>query len=539
MHVIGACNGPKLALAEPADEWDIEEFRDDIRIMVRRLKHVPPAPVAGEDQCGPGRRVRLAEHAPQIVIRSVAVTDMEAEGLPHPWLGRHGEAARIRGDPQQPPDEEITHVVLRPVLVDHDAGHQPVPRELQIVGRERAQHGVQLFRGRLARELEYHVTFSGGNHEVVTNRPRTLRDKRLDARQIEADRHCSGRTDAIAREQPSATRAIPAREATDDVDAQAIGTIEEALCLQCVWICEDDKGPGVVGQLFRMVEFDDGGSPLGEYRCEQTQRRLSLGLLAHPDHATGNDGARDSRSREPSHHSAPHGVGLVAEVVGGGDDDQRRREAAQLVINVICCDINRGIGIGVVRKVGGVVVHCSEACPLSRVTASPSALGFVPHIQPKGAPVATKANMETSKGTIVLELFPDDAPKTVENFVKLSNDGYYDGLIFHRVIPDFMIQGGCPQGTGTGGPGYQFEDEQNHHNVDRGKLAMANAGPNTNGSQFFIVTAEDCGWLKGKHTVFGEVIEGMDVIDVISAVDRDGRDMPTEPITMTVTIVED
>ena len=153
--------------------------------------------------------------------------------------------------------------------------------------------------------------------------------------------------------------------------------------------------------------------------------------------------------------------------------------------------------------------------------------------------MATKANMETSMGTIVLELFPADAPKTVENFVKLTNDGYYDGLIFHRVIPDFMIQGGCPQGTGTGGPGYTFEDEQNSHNVDRGKLAMANAGPNTNGSQFFIVTAEDCGWLKGKHTVFGNVVDGMDVIDAISAVERDGRDAPSEPITMTVTIVED
>ena len=149
--------------------------------------------------------------------------------------------------------------------------------------------------------------------------------------------------------------------------------------------------------------------------------------------------------------------------------------------------------------------------------------------------MATKANMETSMGTIVLELFPADAPKTVENFVKLTNDG----LIFHRVIPDFMIQGGCPQGTGTGGPGYTFEDEQNSHNVDRGKLAMANAGPNTNGSQFFIVTAEDCGWLKGKHTVFGNVVDGMDVIDAISAVERDGRDAPSEPITMTVTIVED
>lgn len=153
--------------------------------------------------------------------------------------------------------------------------------------------------------------------------------------------------------------------------------------------------------------------------------------------------------------------------------------------------------------------------------------------------MATKAEMETSMGTIVLELFPEDAPKTVANFTKLAGEGYYDGLIFHRVIPDFMVQGGCPQGTGTGGPGYTFEDEQNDHNVDRGKLAMANAGPNTNGSQFFIVTAADCGWLKGKHTVFGQVVEGLDIVDAISNVDRDGRDMPHEPVTMTVRIVED
>ncbi len=141
-------------------------------------------------------------------------------------------------------------------------------------------------------------------------------------------------------------------------------------------------------------------------------------------------------------------------------------------------------------------------------------------------------------GTIVLELYPDDAPKTVENFERLAREGFYDGLIFHRVIPDFMIQGGCPQGTGTGGPGYTFEDEPNAHDVNRGKLAMANAGPNTNGSQFFIVTADDCSWLKGKHTVFGAVVEGMDVVDAISAAPRDGRDMPTEPITMRVEIAE-
>ena len=113
------------------------------------------------------------------------------------------------------------------------------------------------------------------------------------------------------------------------------------------------------------------------------------------------------------------------------------------------------------------------------------------------------ATMETNKGTLGLELFDDDAPKTVENFVKLAGDGFYDGVIFHRVIPDFMIQGGDPTGTGMGGPGYQFEDEINPNLIVRGALAMANAGPNTNGSQFFIVTADACPWLDGAHTVFG------------------------------------
>ena len=117
----------------------------------------------------------------------------------------------------------------------------------------------------------------------------------------------------------------------------------------------------------------------------------------------------------------------------------------------------------------------------------------------------TKATFHTSEGTIELELFPDDAPKTVENFTKLAGEGFYDGLIFHRVIPDFMIQGGCPEGTGTGGPGYKFEDEFNDHKIERGALAMANAGPNTNGSQFFIVTTDAAPWLDGKHTVFGKV----------------------------------
>jgi peptidyl-prolyl cis-trans isomerase B (cyclophilin B) len=144
----------------------------------------------------------------------------------------------------------------------------------------------------------------------------------------------------------------------------------------------------------------------------------------------------------------------------------------------------------------------------------------------------SKAVLNTSEGAIELELYPDDAPKTVANFEKLAGDGFYDGLVFHRVIPDFMIQGGCPQGTGSGGPGYTFEDEFNRHKVDRGALAMANAGPDTNGSQFFIVTAESCSWLDGKHTVFGRVTSGQDVVDRISLSARDERDRPREPITI-------
>jgi peptidyl-prolyl cis-trans isomerase B (cyclophilin B) len=138
------------------------------------------------------------------------------------------------------------------------------------------------------------------------------------------------------------------------------------------------------------------------------------------------------------------------------------------------------------------------------------------------------ATLETNHGTIAVELFPDDASKTVENFVKLARDGFYDGLIFHRVIPDFMIQGGDPTGTGSGGPGYSFEDEINEHKVARGALAMANAGPKTNGSQFFIVTADACPWLDGKHTVFGRVTNGMDVVDEISELPRDARDKPRD-----------
>src|ERR687897_574946 len=142
----------------------------------------------------------------------------------------------------------------------------------------------------------------------------------------------------------------------------------------------------------------------------------------------------------------------------------------------------------------------------------------------------TAGTLHTNKGAIEFELFDDDAPKTVENFLKLARDGFYDGVIFHRVIPDFMIQGGDPTGTGSGGPGYEFEDEFNQHKVVRGALAMANAGPNTNGSQFFIVTADATPWLDGKHTVFGQVTGGMDVVDRIGNTQTDSRDRPVDAI---------
>ena len=142
------------------------------------------------------------------------------------------------------------------------------------------------------------------------------------------------------------------------------------------------------------------------------------------------------------------------------------------------------------------------------------------------------ATLHTNQGAIAIELFDDDAPKTVENFVSLARKGFYDGVIFHRVIPDFMIQGGDPTGTGSGGPGYTFEDEFNDHSVARGALAMANAGPNTNGSQFFIVTADACPWLDGKHTVFGRVSDGMDVVDAISQMETEAGDRPRETVSI-------
>jgi peptidyl-prolyl cis-trans isomerase B (cyclophilin B) len=144
----------------------------------------------------------------------------------------------------------------------------------------------------------------------------------------------------------------------------------------------------------------------------------------------------------------------------------------------------------------------------------------------------SQATLHTNHGPIAVELFDEDAPKTVGNFTKLAGEGFYDGLTFHRIIKDFMVQGGCPEGTGTGGPGYTFEDEINDHKIVRGALAMANAGPDTNGSQFFIVTTDAAPWLDGKHTVFGRVDAGMEAVDAIEGLETDARDRPSEPVVI-------
>ncbi len=155
---------------------------------------------------------------------------------------------------------------------------------------------------------------------------------------------------------------------------------------------------------------------------------------------------------------------------------------------------------------------------------------YIGYSKKEVAMAADEAVMHTSMGDITFRLFESDAPKTVENYQKLSSDGFYDGLIFHRVIEKFMIQGGDPNGDGTGGPGYQFEDEINEHKMVAGSVAMANSGENTNGSQFFIVTEEAQTHLDGKHTVFGEVTEGMDVALEISRVAVDADDKPITPV---------
>jgi len=149
------------------------------------------------------------------------------------------------------------------------------------------------------------------------------------------------------------------------------------------------------------------------------------------------------------------------------------------------------------------------------------------------------AVFNTNQGSFKIKLYANSVPLTVNNFVYLAKTKFYDGLVFHRIIKDFMIQGGDPIGNGTGGPGYRFQDEKSDHKLVKGSLAMANSGPNTNGSQFFVVTAKETPWLDGKHTNFGEVIEGMDIVDKIGTVKTGANDRPvSEVVINTIEILE-
>ena len=164
----------------------------------------------------------------------------------------------------------------------------------------------------------------------------------------------------------------------------------------------------------------------------------------------------------------------------------------------------------------------------------------MPELPPAADPSASyTAVMETTAGEIRLELWPDLASQTVGNFVGLARQGFYDDTVFHRIIHDFMIQGGCPQGTGTGGPGYDFADEINERKLVKGVLAMANAGPNTNGSQFFIVTSAATPWLDGAHTGFGRVIGGEDVVEALGTTPTGPGDRPRETQRLTTIRIEE
>lgn len=202
-----------------------------------------------------------------------------------------------------------------------------------------------------------------------------------------------------------------------------------------------------------------------------------------------------------------------------------------------------GGGALLILVAGGLYVLSGTSSTSSSITLSSDQKNLtVDQVTPTMPPSQfQEATISTNKGDIVVRLYGADAPKTVENFAKLANEGFYNGTKFHRVIKGFMIQGGDPLSKndkdksrwGTGGPGYQFEDEINARKLVRGSLAMANAGPNTNGSQFFIVTADATPWLDGKHTNFGEVISGMDVVSAIESVPTEPGDRPVEPVVIT------
>jgi cyclophilin family peptidyl-prolyl cis-trans isomerase len=217
----------------------------------------------------------------------------------------------------------------------------------------------------------------------------------------------------------------------------------------------------------------------------------------------------------------PAALRRAGTLAAAGEQDERRKEAGSDGGRPPPAS-HRGFRSGGQRALS--LQHRTGEKVAGRPDAAPGA-----RTQSSTVAAMSRATMHTNAGPIELELHDEDAPKTVENFRKLASEGFYDDLIFHRVIPDFMIQGGCPEGTGTGGPGYTFEDEFNDHKVERGALAMANAGPNTNGSQFFIVTVDEAPWLNGKHTVFGRVVSGMETVDAIEGTETGPGDRPVEP----------
>jgi cyclophilin family peptidyl-prolyl cis-trans isomerase len=185
----------------------------------------------------------------------------------------------------------------------------------------------------------------------------------------------------------------------------------------------------------------------------------------------------------------------------------------------------------------------ATASPSSEVkTAATESPIIVTNASPEAQEKTMIATMSTNQGDIKFELFGKEAPKTVENFTKLAEKGYYNGVIFHRIIKEFMIQGGDPTGTGAGGEsifGNTFEDEENDKKMEPGVIAMANRGPNTNGSQFFIVTESRQAHLEGRHTIFGKVVEGMDIVKKIAAVKVDGSDRPVEEVKITGIKIEE
>ena len=538
MNVVRARDRADLALTKTTRQRHVEKLRNHGSIVVLRFKHTASPARTGKDQCCTHVLVGKTNHAPQVRIGTTAIPHMKPKRLPHTRLCRNRQSATPSLNTEQTAHQEITHVVVGPILVDHDPGHQAYAGKMQVFGIERAQDGVELLDGWLTCQLQHDIVLRRRHHEVATDWTRPLRDDRGHAGHIDLNTNRALRQDALCGNQARSTGRRATSKAPHEVDSAYVCCAQKAIGWRSERIRKDHDHTLSIWQVVGIFQLDHFDLVRRQYTRPETNRCLLLGLLTDANHATGNHGTSDRRLGKAINHGAAHRVCLVTKGIRGQHDDQCWRGPGKRHFDLIGRAIDGRLGVGIVGEMRGVTNHVTEVLPVAdSCVASPHyAATSTSNERPA---VATRANMETSMGTIVIELYADDAPKTVENFTKLAGEGFYDGLIFHRVIPDFMIQGGCPDGTGTGGPGYKFEDEQNSHDVDRGKLAMANAGPNTNGSQFFIVTAPDCNWLKGKHTVFGNVIEGLDIADAISAVDRDGRDMPSEPITMTVTIVED